>query len=158
MSHDSRYEKECPKHGWYFDEEGCEGCEREVPVSAPDVSPLALLLCDEKLLPHRLAFGSIKESERPCDRCYFAAKALLARGVSVHASGCVLPPDHDGPCKAVRVESAPPAGPWKAQPSNATTPWRVWAPKRKMLSDLSREEALAVRDALNRLEAKEKAE
>jgi hypothetical protein len=52
-----------------------------------------------------------------------------------------------------RVESPPPAGPWKAQPSNATQPWRVWAPQRKVLSDLSREEALAVRDALNALGA-----
>jgi len=55
--------------------------------------------------------------------------------------------------KSWRVESPPLAGPWKAQPSNATQPWRVWAPQRKVLSDLSREEALAVRDALNALGA-----
>jgi len=41
MSHDSRYETECPKHGWYFYEDGCDGCERESGPAAP--APLDLL-------------------------------------------------------------------------------------------------------------------
>ena len=36
MSHDSRYEKECPKHGWYFDEEGCVDCEKESVAASPE--------------------------------------------------------------------------------------------------------------------------
>jgi len=41
MSHDSRYETECPKHGWYFYEDGCDGCERESGPAAPAPPDLA---------------------------------------------------------------------------------------------------------------------
>ena len=36
VSHDSRYEKECPQHGWYLDEEGCAGCRALEPEPWPD--------------------------------------------------------------------------------------------------------------------------
>lgn len=39
MSHEqprtARYEKECPRHGWYLDEEECEGCAKEQGGSTP---------------------------------------------------------------------------------------------------------------------------
>jgi len=111
-------------------------------VSAPDVSPL---LKQADLLTELYV-------ERAND---IEADPELARDGTFDAAG-VLRQSADlirRLAEALRVESPPPAGPWKAQPSNATQPWRVWAPQRKVLSDLSREEALAVRDALNALGA-----